>query len=480
MTPSSALIDIGGSSVKVTIFAGHSHRIYSHEVPIKTKIDARHVFIEPNHLFPLVIEAMNKCSVNLPIGLEIDKVYVSSLRQGFCLIMNENEITPIYLNSDTSGEEAKQYLEDYGSIRLYEETGHWFAPQLTLPKVISLMRRNSELIEVSTRLLFVHDWLVWKMTGVILTEMTLVSAGQFADIKNGNINIELLEHFEIPSSIIPAPSKVGTEISEFNSELLSNLNSHWQSAKLFVGGGDSHFLHMGATGNSEKKIVVSAGSSTPISLLSPTYGGATVFKPWISTSFMENIYFIEGNLGYPGSYYGWLKRNLSMPLSAKTLNIDFLSKAPMVFGSCNMWNEQKWDWRPAFSFLGNISECTGEELALGVALDYAFALESQISAFISDGFDIDQIIITGGGANEDIQKILNSLIDCPVEIMPSEIAIRNLFLTMSDEKDEGFEWGIPSEKLDQETSEFLKCQSVKHALMYEQVEGTRKVLENVR
>jgi hypothetical protein len=51
---------------------------------------------------------------------------------------------------------------------------------------------------------------------------------------------------------------------------------------------------------------------------------------------------------------------------------------------------------------------------------------------------------------------------------------------MSDEKDEGFEWGIPSEKLDQETSEFLKCQSVKHALMYEQVEGTRKVLENVR
>lgn len=480
MTITSALIDIGGSSVKVTIRKDSAGEIFSHENMINPLVNGRHISLEPRQLLDSVIHAMNKVASKLVTNEEINKIYISTLRQGFCLIRDKVEITPIYLNSDTSGEFSRPDIANYGSQRIYEETGHWFAPQLTLPKLINLFRINPDLKSDKTNLLFVHDWLVWKLSAVMQTEMTLVSAGQMADLSRRDIHRDLLEHFEIPSTLIPDPAKFGTPIGSLGAEIRSKLSAHWSSAELCVGGGDSHFLHMGASGNTPGKVVVSAGSSTPISLLSPSLGNSTLLQPWKSTSFSASAYFLEGNLGYPGSFFGWLSKNASNSIKNQEVNMNTLSKVPTVFGSCNMWNEEKWESRPAFSILGDHSQSSTEEIALGLTLDYSFALANQISALIRDNFEIHQVVITGGGANPQIQAILKSLISVPVETLSSQHAISNLFSILNDENATPMNFESITAELDQETSEFLLMQSKKHALLYEQVEGTRKVLENAR
>lgn len=480
MTTASALIDIGGSSVKVTISDTSTGKIFSHEVSISPKVEEKHIYLEPDYLFTSVIRAMNISAGKLPAGMQIGNLYVSTLRQGFCLVKGLDEITPIYLNSDTSGEYAKREIQDYGSKRVYEETGHWFAPQLTLPKLINLMQRNPVLIDKTSKLLFVHDWLVWRFTQLLATEMTLVSAGQLAKVEDRKIHFELLSHFKIPSSLLPEPQQFGTTLDNLSAKVLSELTFPWRTAKLCVGGGDSHFLHMGGSGNMVGKAVVSAGSSTPISLLSQRLGTSTLLQPWKSTSFVESDYLLEGNLGYPGSFYGWLQKNVSDPLTPYKVSIESVSKAPTVFGSCNLWNEQKWEARPAFSILGDFSNSSSNEMALGLTLDYSYALAHQILALQADGFEIEQVIITGGGASSQIQSILDCLVDVPVDLMSSELAARNLFAMLSGEDIETSSFGFQAESLDQETSEFLKECSKSHALLYEQVQGTRKVLENVR
>jgi xylulokinase len=480
MNQTSALIDIGGSSVKVTICDSNAGQIYSHEVSIAAKVEGKHIYLDPKELFNRVIEAMNGCAQKLPSGFQVNKIYISTLRQGFCLIRGTSEITPIYLNSDTSGEYARKDIEEYGSSRIYKETGHWFAPQLTLPKLVNLMRVKPELFEKNTKLLFVHDWLVWKFTQEVLTEMTLVSAGQLANLAKKEINTELLDHFGITESIMPTPRKFGAQLGTLNSDAQSLLSSSWSSAQLYVGGGDSHFLHMGASGNKAGKVVVSAGSSTPISLLSPTLGISTQLQPWKSTSFVDSAYLLEGNLGYPGTFYGWLKNNISTTVTLPTVNIESISKAPTVFGSCNMWNEEKWESRPAFSMMGDFTNSDSNQLALGLTLDYSFALANQILALLNDGFDINQVVITGGGANSQIQTITNSLLDIPVALMSSDVAINNLFSILNGENPESLDFETASENLDAETSAFLKEHSKTHALLYQQVEGTRKVLENAK
>ena len=480
MKQTSALIDIGGSSVKVTICDSNAVEIYSHEVPIAANVEGKHIYLDPKQLFTCVIDAMNGSAQKLPTGIQVNKIYISTLRQGFCLVRGTSEITPLYLNSDTSGEYARKDIEDYGSSRIYGETGHWFAPQLTLPKVINLMRVKPELFEKSTKLLFVHDWLVWKFTQEVLTEMTLVSAGQLANLGKKQINAQLLDHFGIPETLMPTPRKFGSQVGALNSDTQSLLSASWSSAVLYVGGGDSHFLHMGASGNKAGKVVVSAGSSTPISLLSLTLGISTQLQPWKSTSFVDSAYLLEGNLGYPGTFYGWLKNNVSTTVTAPKVNIESISKAPTVFGSCNMWNEEKWESRPAFSMMGDFTNSDSNQMALGLTLDYSFALANQILALINDGFAIDQVVLTGGGANSQIQAITNSLLDTPVDLMSSDVAVSNLFSILNGENLETLDFETASEILDAETSAFLKEQSKNHAVLYQQVEGTRKVLENAK
>jgi sugar (pentulose or hexulose) kinase len=235
---------------------------------------------------------------------------------------------------------------------------------------------------------------------------------------------------------------------------------------------------MGSSGNLRGKVVVSAGSSTPISLLSPELGTSTTLKPWKSTSFVETDYLLEGNLGYPGSFYGWLQSNVSNPPSLQRVDIETVSRAPIVFGSCNMWNEKKWESRPAFSIMGDFSNSSSSDLALGLTLDYAYSLANQISALDKDGFDIDTVIITGGGANAQIQSILNSLLEKPVDLISTDNAVRNLFLILNGMSTLATSGNSEPEILDKETSEFLKERSRRHSFLYEQVEDTRKVLEN--
>lgn len=480
MTATSALIDIGGSSVKVTIRDNHTGKMLSHEIGVTPKVEGKHIFLDPTQLFKTVIAAMNNCAEGLSSGVKVEKIYISTLRQGFCLIDDEKELTPIYLNSDTSGELARKELEKYGSKKIYEETGHWFAPQLTLPKIINLFSHRPELLKHNTKLLFVHDWLVWKLTQEKVTEMTLVSAGQMAKLSEKSIHTELLEYFDIPVNLLPKPQKFGSEVGAIKAHASAELSTRWTDAKVFVGGGDSHFLHMGASGNSSAKVVVSAGSSTPISLLSKTIGTSTLLQPWKSTSFEDSMYFLEGNLGYPGSFFGWLNKNVANPITTDALNIANITKAPSVFGSCNMWNEEKWETRPAFSIVGDFSESNSNELALGLILDYSFALANQISALINDGFTIDQIIFTGGGASPQLQTIVGSLLDIPIERIATENAVDNLFSLLGSQTRDSIAYDKNSESLDAETSQFLRTKAKDHALLYSQLEGIRKVLENAR
>jgi sugar (pentulose or hexulose) kinase len=119
-------------------------------------------------------------------------------------------------------------------------------------------------------------------------------------------------------------------------------------------------------------------------------------------------------------------------------------------------------------------------MALGLTLDYSFALANQILALINDGFDINQVVLTGGGANSQIQAITNSLLDTPVDLMSSDVAVNNLFSIVNGENLENLDFETASEILDAETSAFLKEQAKHHAVLYQQVEGTRKVLENAK
>jgi hypothetical protein len=70
------------------------------------------------------------------------------------------------------------------------------------------------------------------------------------------------------------------------------------------------------------------------------------------------------------------------------------------------------------------------------------------------------------------------LLDIPIERVATENAVDNLFSLLGNEKRDSVAYEKNSESLDMETSDFLKSKAKDHALLYSQIEGVRKVLEN--
>lgn len=478
MNSAFAVIDIGGSSVKVTLMECDTHKTYSHSIAIQPILQDRHIFLEPEKLLEQIIEAMNQVVCFADSALKVVRISISSLRQGFCLVSGFREISPIYLNSDTSGQFAKDEEEKFGMKKIYSETGHWFAPQLTLPKMINLKRNSPEKFDETTRVLFVHDWLVWRFTGVQITEMGLVSAGQLAAINENQVNYEILNYFGFSEKILPKIAEFNQPIEKLQSDVKNRLNSSWWESTIHVGGGDSHFLHLGASMNESDVLVVSAGSSTPISWLNKSKIVTSELHPWISTSFREGHYFLEGNLGYPGTHYGWLLKNFAVKPKDISLDLKAVSKAPQVFGACNLWNQEKWESRPPFTIVGDVGSYSNEELILGLLLDYAFSLANQIQNIQKD-FVIASIVITGGGSNADLCKLLKSLIDLPIYILPQDVAVTNLLSKLNNEEVTTKAIGSEINSLDFEISQYIKDLTRTHSQLYSELEGIRGVLSEI-
>lgn len=478
MNSAFAVIDIGGSSVKVTLMECDTHKTYSHSMAIQPISQDGYIFLEPEKLLGQIIEAMNQVVSSADNDLKVIRISISSLRQGFCLVSGSREISPIYLNSDTSGRFAREDEEKFGMKRMYSETGHWFAPQLTLPKMINLKRNFPEKFDTSTKVLFVHDWLVWRFTGIQITEMGLVSAGQLAAINKNQVNYEILHFFGFSENILPDVAEFNQPIGNLQSDAKNRLNASWWQTTVHVGGGDSHFLHLGASMNESEILVVSAGSSTPISWLNKSKTVTSELHPWISTSFRKGHYFLEGNLGYPGSHYGWLVKNFAVKPRELSIDLKALSKAPQVFGACNLWNEEKWESRPPFTIVGNISSYSNEDLILGLLIDYAFSLANQIQNIRKD-FEIASIVITGGGSNADLCKLLKSVIDVPMYILPQEEAVSNLLTKLNNEEVSANSLKSEINSLDFEISQYLKDLSRTHSQLYSELEGTRGVLSEI-
>ena len=482
MTPAVALIDIGGSAVKVSIYARHMKSPAVYRLDSSPHSDGFRVTLNPDVLFQNVVAALKGASNLLSPGVEIGKVFISSIRQGFCLIRNDVEITPIIYNSDTSGEFAFSDVYDYGLDQIYFETGHWFAPQLTLPKIIHLKCRQPALFQDGTKLLFVHDWLAWRLTGEIATELTLVSGGQFADINGKGVNFELLDHFKFDSQLLPEVKYFGAPLGGLLSKMTSSLGAIWGKATVHIGGGDSHFLHVGATGGEAGVIAISAGSSTPISYISDNLENTDGMKPWKSTSFLKNKYFYEGNVGYPGTYFGWISRQKFADGSDgfKDVTAADISMAPHVFGSCRQWDPDSWQNCPPFSILDMKAGHTLAQIKLGLTLDYAFALKNQINSLsVSQSINLPKIVMVGGGANTLLAKVLQSSLGRTVQVVDSKIcALRILkYLDGSTENENGNN----SEVLAFEETVRLNIQAkeLMHIQFYQEIQSAKAAIRNV-
>ena len=305
--PLVAGLDFGGGAVKACVAEIGTGEVVALARRTAPAILARgKAEFEPQTWWSMAAEAMREA-----VGLAghpasaYAAVTATSLRQGYVLLDADAEVGPGVLNSDRRGAAQLDRIRAVvGPDVLYATTGHWSAPQLTLPKLLEEQVADPERWARIECLLFVHDWALWRLSGIRVSEPSLASAGQLLDVRRREWARALVARVGLDPAILPPLMDAGSVVGELRDASLGLP----LGVPVVVGGGDTQLASAGGGGLEEGSISVVAGTTTPLQASSGDIVIDPKHHPWVSAHLVPTRWAVETNAGYTGQRLEWLAR----------------------------------------------------------------------------------------------------------------------------------------------------------------------------
>ena len=209
-------IDMGAGSIRIVLgtFDGEKitlDEIYRFSNEIKTiensdKWDIKHIFAN-------ITKGINKA---LEEHSDITSLGIDSWGVDYVLIDDKGNLleTPFaYRDSSTEGmrEKWNEFMSDQVTFKL---TGINYYPFNTLYQLLS--RKNSESLKKAYKLLFIPNYIYYKLTGKIFNEITIASTSQLLDVSKNSFNKNILDLLGLEESLLTPLKEAGEIIGEVN------------------------------------------------------------------------------------------------------------------------------------------------------------------------------------------------------------------------------------------------------------------------
>jgi len=330
-------------------------------------------------------------------------VTVTSLRQGYVLLDEEAEIGCGVVNSDRRGAAQLDRVRDtIGAERLYDVTGHWSAPQLTLPKLLDEQQSSPERWDRTRTVLFVHDWALWRLSGNRVSEPSMASAGQLLDVRARTWATDLLEHLGLSADVLPPlldPASVAGELRDAGLGLPLG-------TPVVVGGADTQMAAAGAGGLGRGVVSVVAGTTTPLQASLDQAPADPLRHPWVSTHLLSDRWAVETNAGYTGMSFDWLAGLTGR--SVAELADEAAQSEPGAAGisavvAARSWNEEAWSNRAPSALVGFEPRHHRADVARAFLEAHAYGIRGNLEDLErATGELLGQVCLLGGAARSRI------------------------------------------------------------------------------
>jgi len=339
-------------------------------------------------------------------------VTATSLRQGFVLIDGGSdgaELGPGVLNSDRRGGPHLDTLRrQIGVEALYRLTGHWPAPELTLPKLLEVAAAQPELWAAADRMLFVHDWALWRMSGETVTEVSYACAGQMADVGRRAWAVDLLDELGLGTARLARLVEPATVVGRLTDATLGLP----LGISVISGGGDAQVAALGAGAMVPATACVVAGSTTPLQAAVDSFPVDPLRHPWVSTHLRPDLWVAETNAGYAGMNFGWLASTTCRTTAELS---DLAAKSvPGARGitatvASPVWSEESWATKAPSTVVGFTMAHGPADVARSFVEAHAYAIRANIDDLerAVGGRQFETVLLTGGAArNADFRQLV--------------------------------------------------------------------------
>ncbi len=243
----------------------------------------------------------------------IKGVVTTGMRQG-CVFLDK-EGKPLYAgpNRDVRGILFTDEIESVlGRERAYAVTGRWppfmFAPS----RYYWFKKERPEVAQSVDKILMINDWLLYWLSGQIVSEPTNASDSMMFDISSGEWSADIMDALDMDSALLPELMPCGTVAGEVTSEA-SQQTGIPRGTPVITGMADTQAALLGAGVVEPGRAGIVAGSTAPVMIVMDEPGTDPDYKLWTSCHALPRRWLAESNSGDAGLVYkGYVEGHLGL------------------------------------------------------------------------------------------------------------------------------------------------------------------------
>lgn len=320
-------IDVGTTGTKTLLFStdgellGHAYRGYEMSNP-------QVGYSEQNaeDWWNAVCQTVREVCADPQIGKAVAAISLSL--QGGTMVAVDKDRKPVrpamVWNDGRGSAQMEAYIREVGEAEtMYQKTG-WRLGRAMLAIESRWMRDNEpELFEKTAMFLSVPDYISMKMTGIPAVDMSDAGNNQFANIRAGCYDPELLEFAGITEDQLPKLVHSGDVIGNLTAEAAEALGLSTDCV-LVAGAHDQYAVALGAGATKDGDILIGSGTCWVVTAIGD--------EPAFETGLAQSIAAVPGkwgsllSLSSGGVCLEWWRKNLTVASDGSLLPFDVINE----------------------------------------------------------------------------------------------------------------------------------------------------------
>ena len=434
-------LDIGGSAAKASGYdVARRASLGSTAAPYPVRPEGQDPgMFDPDSWWLAAVRALRELHdlIDEPTGRFLG-ITVSAIRIPFVLLGADGRpVMPGLLNRDTrAAEQVAEISSAIGADDVYRLTGHWPAPQFGLPKVLWVRENHPDSWRATAALLQLHDWFVYRLSGVIASERSSAAMSQLIDAHAGDWATGVLAELAIPAALLPELRQAGTLAGGLLPEV-GDATGFASGTPVHIGGGDTHMSALSAQpvprDVAESRPVVVAGTTAPAVLAVPAdrlpFNLGDLFPLLVSAHVVAGMSVLETNAGPTGMIVGLLP---GLPESARdglrselerrglTLATADAGDEPVVLAGNPFFEPAAWSAMPPPTVIGLHDRHTSAAVYRAALLGTCYAIRSVLDCLMRrSGARPGPVLATGGmSRNAEWAQMLADVTGAVVTVPP--------------------------------------------------------------
>lgn len=437
-------LDIGGSAAKASGYdVARQASLGSTAAPYPARAAGQDPgMFDPDSWWMAAVGALRDLRqlIDEPAGRFLG-ITVSAIRIPFVLLGDGGHaVMPGLLNRDMrAATQAAEIASVIGGDDVYRTTGHWPAPQFGLPKVLWVRENHPDPWAAARTLLQLHDWFVFRLSGVLASERSSAAMSQLIDARAGEWAAGLLAELAIPAALLPELRLAGTVAGGLLPEV-AQATGFAAGTPVHIGGGDTHMSALSAQplplGAGESRPVIVAGTTAPAMLAVPAdllpRDLGDLFPLLVSAHIVSGMSALETNAGPTGMIVGLLADLSGSPggglrreLEQRGLTVTPADQAdePVVLAGNPFFGPDSWVSMPPPTVIGLRDRHSGWALFQASLLATCYAIRSVLDCLTQrSGVRPGSVVATGGmSRNAEWAQMLADVTGASVTVPPLDL-----------------------------------------------------------